>query len=777
MEWRTSQEAQLLANGSKLKKVKKMKKTLLLAATALMAWSCATDALESGANIEAQSGEQVSITVSASEQGADSRVGFEYDAESGDITTKWISTDQLSGWDTATNTFTQFAMIEGSLSADGNEASFLGAITSGSYRLIHPYEASAATGTTYSIDLSAQTTDIDGDLSAMSSSTYMISPEIEVGSTSTVSMNHIGSAIKVAMRFDELSGFDGLTISQVELSGLPTTATIDLTKEVDADGFLTAGAEGTITATVSSSTEIEVYDEEASEDTTYDLMLNAIPFTLAADATLTLKVTFTTTDGATFSKMLEVTNSSDDVEFARSTYTTINMKSSGENTMTLNWSDSYETDTDVYVKFTSPAVSPDGESIYVTSSAYNLVSYNTSGEKNWSQAIGTNPSALNSSGNKLTTTPTPSVDTDGIIYAAAGFNEPQTEAYLSALTAFKADGSVKWSTDLATKVSLRSFAPTITDSYIYTANHSGSDGKHFRAFNKTTGELKSSIACNSGCYGGLIALRNGVGAVGTGDRWGCRVIIDPTSIDCSNLYSASSSQGSSATLYFNELSGSNNLGNYGRFTGQSNGEIPYGSSMAADKDQKMYILFDNNSTYYGGTKNASSVIYCYDTNKTTPGSESTPEWGCVINGYSNAQNGQGLVLGADGTVYAATFSSGSVSSYITAVSSTGSILWEYAVEGVVKSSPAVDSEGCVYYNDQSKGKLVKLSPDGEWLAEILIADDIFSSPTIADDGTIYVNGMKNSLPTLFSITNASTEGYADSWSQLGGSPQKTFCKY
>ena len=40
--------------------------------------------------------------------------------------------------------------------------------------------------------------------------------------------------------------------------------------------------------------------------------------------------------------------------------------------------------------------------------------------------------------------------------------------------------------------------------------------------------------------------------------------------------------------------------------------------------------------------------------------------------------------------------------YITAISSTGSVLWATEVAGTAYGVPAVDNEGYIYYNDTEK---------------------------------------------------------------------------
>ncbi len=761
-----------------------MKRLFLFATTSLMVCSCATDGVENNIpSAESEGGEKVSITVAAPDSTPESRVAFSKDADG--INTLWAEGDALSAWSAADNTLSQFTMKEGSLSADCTSAKFEGSVPAGDYRLIHPYVEGA---TANKINLSSQSVDMSGDgLDAMSKSTYMISSVVE---GDNIVMKHIGSMIKVVMRFDNLPAFSGIKISRVALSGVPTTATIDLAKEATDADFVSAGSNGTITAAVENSPVVAAFDSANAAATSYVVMLNSVPFTLAAEQTIEVLVTLTTADGDTFNKLLSATNGSSAVEFARAEYNTIYAKADLSQEMSLNWEQSYESKEGAYVQFSSPAVSPDGENIYVTSSGYNLACYNTAGEQQWINKMGTNPSATNNSGTLKGPTPTPSVDADGTVYAAAGFKEKTTVGGQSVIVSYGADGSEKWTTELTGNASLRYFAPVITPEYIMFSDRGTT--KNFHVLGKSNGTQVYEGHCNAGSYGGVIALQNGIAIAATGGSHGSRVFFESAKypeIEEDEMYKGLKlSQTAGSLFYASSSTSSDRAHNYTSISpaalasgnlikgSQDNCEYPGGSAMAADASQKVYIV--NSSQGYYGTQTGAgnAVVYCYDTNKSVFGEYPDPEWVCVVKGGAD-QTGVGVVVAADGTVYTTSHLKDAWKSFVTAITPDGQKKWEYQVEGEVKSSVAVDAEGCIYYNDLTAGKLVKLSADGEWISEILLGEDIYSSPTIADDGTIYINGMKGGKPTLFSVTCPTTTTYADSWSQLGGSPQKTFYKY
>lgn len=108
----------------------------------------------------------------------------------------------------------------------------------------------------------------------------------------------------------------------------------------------------------------------------------------------------------------------------------------GAISLDLLWSYPYDDTKDAYVFGTSPAVSPDGEYVYVTSTGYSLVCFTKAGERLWAFDIGKDgASAENNSGSIKVQSPTPSVDEDGTVYALAGFNEPNKGAGGSAFYA------------------------------------------------------------------------------------------------------------------------------------------------------------------------------------------------------------------------------------------------------------------------------------------------------------------------------------------------------
>lgn len=143
----------------------------------------------------------------------------------------------------------------------------------------------------------------------------------------------------------------------------------------------------------------------------------------------------------------------------------------GAISLDLLWSYPYDDTKDAYVFGTSPAVSPDGEYVYVTSTGYSLVCFTKAGERLWAFDIGKDgASAENNSGSIKVQSPTPSVDEDGTVYALAGFNEPNKGAGGSAFYAVSGGaggGSQVWHVNTGVNTSFRFLSPAVTEKYLF----------------------------------------------------------------------------------------------------------------------------------------------------------------------------------------------------------------------------------------------------------------------------------------------------------------------
>ena len=369
----------------------------------------------------------------------------------------------------------------------------------------------------------------------------------------------------------------------------------------------------------------------------------------------------------------------------------------GADYLELLWERPYDDVEDAYVYGTSPAASPDGQSIYVSSTGYHLVSFDTEGNENWRFDIGKDgASALGNDGTIRHQSPTP---------------------------------------------------------YVIISNRNCSNWSKWQVqvFDRQSGIFVTDMHANSGSYGGMMALKNGMIICATGGKWGYRLYYP----DGEGKWKFAPDNATGSNDY--------NLGTQ---------DTPNGAQPAMSADGKVYLLMDNTA----GKVTGGGILYCFDSGSFKYDVNPQPEWTAGIKG-DVPQSGLGCVVGEDGTVYVTSASGNAEKAYVTAVSASGDVLWESAADGNINGVAAVDSDGCIYYNDSGLGKLVRLSAsDGSRMAELKLCDEMRTSPTIAADGVIYVTGMKDGKPVLFAVQGFAS-GHADSWSQLGGNPQKTECMY
>lgn len=393
----------------------------------------------------------------------------------------------------------------------------------------------------------------------------------------------------------------------------------------------------------------------------------------------------------------------------------------GAISLDLLWSYPYDDTKDAYVFGTSPAVSPDGEYVYVTSTGYSLVCFTKAGERLWAFDIGKDgASAENNSGSIKVQSPTPSVDEDGTVYALAGFNEPNKGAGGSAFYAVSGGaggGSQVWHVNTGVNTSFRFLSPAVTEKYLFiVARNVPSGHQNFQVYDKSSGDLVDERHVNGGSYGGVLPLKNGMVIAGTGGSHGMRVFFPD----------------GAGKWKFSCVKSNGREHNYGGSGKDATCEAPNGTQPASGPGGKVYILFQNQGVRADKSLGG-GVVYCYDPAKTVYGQTPEPDWYCPVKGDC-AQSGMGVALGEDGTVYAATQKTGSVAAHVTAISAQGVKRWEHAADGDINGVPAVDDQDFVYYNDRTTGKLVKLRPeDGSRVAEIKLADDPYTADLMAKD--------------------------------------------
>ncbi|MEJ2696608.1 MAG: PQQ-binding-like beta-propeller repeat protein [Candidatus Sulfobium sp.] len=103
-------------------------------------------------------------------------------------------------------------------------------------------------------------------------------------------------------------------------------------------------------------------------------------------------------------------------------------------------------------------------------------------------------------------------------------------------------------------------------------------------------------------------------------------------------------------------------------------------------------------------------------------------------------------IGSDGTIYAASYDR-----QLYALSPDGALKWVFPTKTVLSSSPAIGSDGTIYAGGTNMdvlvyscgvtvtiGRLYAVNPDGSKKWEFALSGVVNSSPTIGTDGTIYI---------------------------------------
>lgn len=427
------------------------------------------------------------------------------------------------------------------------------------------------------------------------------------------------------------------------------------------------------------------------------------------------------------------------------------------------WESGYGT-SEGEVIYSSPAMSPDGNSIYVYSSDYQLYKFDLDGKVIWSfdcakygstASIAASPSV------------TPSVADDGTIYVAAGYGM-QASAGKGCVLAINPDGTEKW--HVSTRVvSYGYITPAVCDDYLFMISKGSLQVTDFVAYNRNTGAAYCSrdLSEKNGSLGGYLATKEAKVYVTTSNTSGDRI---PGAGFVYFKEAGTSAQGENWWKFYGSSRDSVCLG-FNKATRKH--EIPGTASPAMASNGNVYFLFKSHS----GAVSSSSVLYAFD-NAEIKGQNRThgyhPIWVAPINGETEEDSGTGIVTGPDGTIYVTTSGTGSC---ITAVSASGLVLWEYKAEGGINGSAAVGSDGNIYFTDCLAGKIVCLNSEGKCIGSMALGTkSLASSPAMAPDGTLYVNGVKGTMPVLLRISSSS-KAPAAGWSQLGGGFTKNPCRY
>ena len=442
----------------------------------------------------------------------------------------------------------------------------------------------------------------------------------------------------------------------------------------------------------------------------------------------------------------------------------------GKFKLDLDWQKTYDAAGN-FTRFTSPAMSPDSEGIYVTSSGGKLVKFSKTGEQLWVYDYAEKHKTVfaNGADGKEIVVVTPSVDEDGTVYFAAGNNQPGGAAagtVDNGIMALNPDGTLKWYAKGGPNTRFGWHSPLVLkDCIATTQTHAGRDNggilndQACGVLNKADGTLRQTIYANSGSNGGICALNDKIfvhAAKGTG---GANVGF-PSGDNSWSLVN-NSSNGGAAALW------------------PGSGYFARSCQPAVTSDGRILLYAPASDS----NPSAGGMLICYDEESIQSTTSVAPQWVWKkeIPGYLSSDitpgnaptdcGGHGAAVSTDGRIYVTTRTS------LTALSADGEILWTHTPGGIIECVPAVDNIGCVYYCDSQTGSVVKLNPEGVKLAAIALNASLTSSVTIAEDGRLYVVGLVGGAPTLFALTTDSINGPSQNWSQLSGGPHKRSSVY
>ncbi len=413
---------------------------------------------------------------------------------------------------------------------------------------------------------------------------------------------------------------------------------------------------------------------------------------------------------------------------------------------------------------TSPAVSPDNQHVYVTSSDYRLVGVKAGA------AGGTEAYNVDLTGGFVPTyrdeiALTPSVGADGTAYAAGYISVTNvgyyavkngTVSYTGDLGAATKAGHYYWGSPALLNYKSKDYVVIASKNMKNENPGMGGSSAHTQVLEASSGAGVIGLHSNSGSYGSPVVLKNGVILASSGGKWGYRVYLPKED----------------GTWAYNEKSDNNN-GNLGTVDNQLN---CVGSYMAVNKNGTTVYIMGK------GEKSKKNEVHCYDLaeviaapNTITP----LPVWKYTMEGgaVTAKVNVGGVVLDEAGNVYATSPAAEGETGHVIALTSAGAKIWDHAAEGDVNGAPAVGNDGAVYYNDSATGCIVKLdAKTGEKLVSFKLGDSLISSPTIGPDGVIYCTGVLEGKPTVFAV-EATATAPADSWSQMGGDYTKASNRY
>lgn len=126
--------------------------------------------------------------------------------------------------------------------------------------------------------------------------------------------------------------------------------------------------------------------------------------------------------------------------------------------------------------------------------------------------------------------------------------------------------------------------------------------------------------------------------------------------------------------------------------------------------------------------------------------DGTKKWEYAVSEGQYGSDVPSPAIAPDGTIYFVYnyHYSSSSDAHLCALDQNGGLIWDYLINGYVKSHPAVASDGTIYLAGRD-GKLYAINPNGtqkwEYAVEKGDYSELLTAPSISKDGTIYVGGL------------------------------------
>jgi outer membrane protein assembly factor BamB/plastocyanin len=212
---------------------------------------------------------------------------------------------------------------------------------------------------------------------------------------------------------------------------------------------------------------------------------------------------------------------------------------------------------------------------------------------------------------------------------------------------------------------------------------------------------------------------------------------------------ASPAIGKDGTIYFTNTGGT-------AFAVSEQGDIKWKKDYGAGWSATPVAIGPDNTIYFAGESSGSTgVLTAYKP-------DGTEKWKA---NFDHKLSYSGAVVGKDGVIYVG--SRGGKKLF--AITPDGKLKWSFDTNGEVRSTPAIDNNGNIYFGDYS-GYFYVVTPKGLPKYQTMqLGTRIFDSPVIGKDGTIYITAGDDDtkMGTVYALKTDATGPLPDTWPMYG----------